>query len=887
MEAHQTGRSDDYELIMGLFLAAMSRPEAERNAFIQEACADDSALLADVQRRIAWEARLNGFLLTPVVGRDKFDRTFAVGDLVLHRFRILRLAGEGGMGVVYEAFDEKLGRRIALKVPRFEFRKRLSPEASKSLQVTHPNVCRVFEIHTEETETGEIDFLTMEFLEGETMAVRLPQAPQNWLGNEEGAEIARQLCDGLQAIHAEGIVHRDLKPGNIMLTRAVTGTVRAVIMDFGISQGSDIFTSQARGTPAYLAPELWKGQPATVQSDIYALGVLLYEMACGRKPFEEYAVWKERFELPPPPNVGEPIRSAIVRCLQPEAVKRFQSAAELKAALWKSSRRGLLFGVMGLAASGVAGGVLKDRYWPSSAVRLAVLPPVTTKLTDEAPALLNGFIHDLSHRFKTLRGGSRPLIVFPLSLTLAEGVKSADAAKTMFAATHVITTNLKKSNTDYTIELELIETAGSSVLKRWSETASTKDLSSKLFQLQSQVLPQSMQQLSLKAAGASPEMPPAVYADYLQGLTYARADYENAIKAVPFFERVIAGAPDSALGYAGLAEALLMAKEYSHDSSFESRALTALAKAEQLNPDLPHTHFIAARVAASSGFFERALSEYQRVTQLEPDNPEAYIEIGYVLTKLNRLAEAESSYQTAMAVQPSYYKPYLSAGMFYNEQRSHPIAEKLWLEAVRLAPTQTRARLNLAYLYSTTGRFAEAEVQTAESLKIKKTRNALENLAYLQLRAGRKTEAVATYEEAFKLGPSYFAAWAGLGDSYRLVGREADARNSYRSGLEETQADLRVNPRDTYRVAWCAFYHAHLGEEKLARGRIAQVMGMEHPLSPNIRKRLIMTYNLLQDIESVIRLMDGSPPDLLKELERSEDLSSALRQDPRFKRLTK
>ena len=250
MEAHQSSQSFNDDLIMGLFLTAMSRPEGERHTFVQEACSGNPALLVEVERRVAWETRLGGFLLTPVVGREQLDRTFHIDDLVLHRFRILRLAGEGGMGVVYEAFDQKLGRRIALKAPRFEFRQRLSPEAGKSLQVTHPNVCRVFEIHTEETESGEIDFLTMEFLEGETMAERLPKAPPNWLATAEGAEIAHQLCAGLKAIHCVGIIHRDLKPGNVMLTRIGTGQVRAVIMDFGISQGSDIFTSQARGTPA-------------------------------------------------------------------------------------------------------------------------------------------------------------------------------------------------------------------------------------------------------------------------------------------------------------------------------------------------------------------------------------------------------------------------------------------------------------------------------------------------------------------------------------------------------------------------------------------------------------------------------------------------------------
>jgi eukaryotic-like serine/threonine-protein kinase len=259
VEAQPTSQPASDDLIITLFLAAMSCPEAERGQFVREACSGDVALQAEVARRVKWETRLNGFLLTPVLARDRFDLVFAPGDTVLRRFRILRVAGEGGMGVVYEAFDEKLGHRIALKCPRFEFRKRLSPEVMKSLRVTHPNVCRVFEIHTEETNTGAIDFLTMEFLDGQTLAERLGRAPARWLGTPEGTEIARQLCTGLKAVHAEGIVHRDLKATNVMLTTGSAGSMRAVITDFGIAQGADIFSSQIRGTPSYLRRSCGEG----------------------------------------------------------------------------------------------------------------------------------------------------------------------------------------------------------------------------------------------------------------------------------------------------------------------------------------------------------------------------------------------------------------------------------------------------------------------------------------------------------------------------------------------------------------------------------------------------------------------------------------------------
>ena len=287
MALDETDQQVTDDVVTTVSIAAMSLPECDRAEFIENACAGNSELLSKIKSHSDCEAKLKGFLLKPLLPDDRIDRPFNPLDIILHRFRILRLAGEGGMGVVYEAEDEKLKRRIAIKCPRSQFAGHLTPEAFKALQVTHPNVCRVFELHTADTPAGIVDFLTMELLEGETLATRLASEQRNLLQTKEGMEIARQICAGLSAIHGKGIVHRDLKPANVMLSRDTDGNIRAVIMDFGIAVGADVFSSAARGTPAYVAPELWRGRPATVRSDIYALGVMLHEMSCGQKPFAD------------------------------------------------------------------------------------------------------------------------------------------------------------------------------------------------------------------------------------------------------------------------------------------------------------------------------------------------------------------------------------------------------------------------------------------------------------------------------------------------------------------------------------------------------------------------------------------------------------------------
>src|SRR5207249_2137312 len=159
----------------------------------------------------------------------------------------------------------------------------LPPEARNATEISHPNVCKIFEIHTASTEEGEIDFLTMEFLEGETLERRLRSGP---FPLEEARAIARQLCAGLAEAHRNQVVHGDLKSGNVILTRGTDGALRAVITDFGLARrpGAAQRTAQSGeggGTPDYMAPELLRGEKASTASDVYALGVILHELVSG------------------------------------------------------------------------------------------------------------------------------------------------------------------------------------------------------------------------------------------------------------------------------------------------------------------------------------------------------------------------------------------------------------------------------------------------------------------------------------------------------------------------------------------------------------------------------------------------------------------------------
>jgi hypothetical protein len=275
---------------------------------------------------------------THLSSSDSLDEArFVPGTTLVGRYRIVALLGRGGMGEVYRADDLRLGQAVALKfLPEGLSRDdaalaRFHREVRLARQVSHPNVCRVFDI-------GEADgrtFLTMEYVDGEDLASLLRRIGR--LPSDKALEIARQLCAGLAAAHEHGVVHRDLKPANAMLD----GRGRVRITDFGLAGFAGEDGGRA-GTPAYMAPEQLAGDEVTQKSDIYSLGLVLYEIFTGKRAFEgttlaELVRRREQSAPTHPSNIVKDIdplvERVILRCLEKDPSKRPASALQLAAAL--------------------------------------------------------------------------------------------------------------------------------------------------------------------------------------------------------------------------------------------------------------------------------------------------------------------------------------------------------------------------------------------------------------------------------------------------------------------------------------------------------------------------------------------------------------------------
>jgi len=351
---------DKWKRVQELFEAALARPAEQRVRYLEDVCAEGDlkekvvGLLANLEDAGSFleKPALTGLDLLTATTEDGF---LPPGKVLAGRFKLIRFIARGGMGEVHEAEDSELQERVALKLIRPDLvcdprvLQRFKREVDLAKRVTHPNVCRTFDLFRHHEVKGDLArdviFVSMELLVGKTLSQYLRQ--HGPLSAGEALALVMQTAGGMEAAHSAGVIHRDFKPGNIVLVSQ--GTVfRAVITDFGLAlryAGDVTRTSVAIssthaivGTPAYMAPEQIEGGEVTPATDIYAFGLVIYEMLTGSLPFSSetpFAMAVRRTHEPPPsprstvPDLDPRWEAAILRCLERDPTKRFATASEV------------------------------------------------------------------------------------------------------------------------------------------------------------------------------------------------------------------------------------------------------------------------------------------------------------------------------------------------------------------------------------------------------------------------------------------------------------------------------------------------------------------------------------------------------------------------------
>ena len=783
------------------------------------------------------------------------------------------------MGVVYEAFDEKLGRRIALKCGKPGHGYRLSPEVRLATEVSHPNVCKIHEIHTEETPDGPMDFITMEFIEGETLSARIRR--EGRLPEKTARSIALQICAGLAEAHKRRVIHGDLKSSNVILAGGAQGEVRAVIADFGLARALD-GSPVSGGSPGYMAPEVRRGDSTSVTADIYALGVILHEMTCGFRPDQRAVVAAttiaqaadtaveapergERLLRPdddPLPRLATKLDPVIRRCLQPDPAKRYQRVEEVAKALGPSKTRRAL-----LAAGAVA--ILVAATAVTTYFR-SIAPVETIKLridAIQAPTELNaqaaGITAGASQRIASLRSSEKTALA---------------VASSIGRATHRLSGRIEDQKGLLKLQIQIQDLKSSAVLRQWSGEYRPEELRYAPVAVTGWVsatfhLPALPEYSSVNAAASQ---------IYSAALPLLRRD-PNIDEAAAAMERAAALDPDSALPHAGIAEVLRRKYFLTDDNTWLAKAQKELMRAEIRNPDSAEVHRIAGMIEWDANRRDEAIVRMRRATEFPSTNSDAFRRLGALYQNAGQYGEALQNYQKAAEIEPKFYRVHQDLGALYFTQANYPEAARAFQTAVQLAPDVPRLYAMLAESYIDQGKFQEAEAQLRESLRRGLPDPPNFELAHVLMYQRRDREAIGYLMKAATADLKSYLPWMYLGLARRNTGDVIESKRAFQKGMDLAQESVVRIPGSGNERAVLGYLAAQCGDKSRAEAEVAQALQLS-PGHSNVIWMSALTYEVLRERERALEALHAAPRGLLEDMQRWPEAES-LAADPRFKAL--
>lgn len=811
----ESNREQDERVMTVVSAALRLRPE-EREPYIRLACETDQWLYEEVLETLGWEQRMGNFLQQPVVALEEFAHPFKAGDIVSQRFEIVREIGEGAMGVVYEAFDRKRNQRIAVKSAKPGFQRLLSPELEGALKVRHPNVCLVNEIHTAQTKYGDIDFLTMELLEGEPLSARLSAG--NKFSVQEAAEIARQIVAGLAEAHRIGVIHRDLKSGNVMLCRSADGNLRAVITDFGLA-GEMPQPDALCGTPRYIAPELWLGEKASKASDIYALGVILFEIVAGRPATGE--LLKSHTGAAGVPKCYSDL---VAACLSLEPEKRCQGFEKaLRRDYWKRrewTRRSVFAAGAGIVSAFAAGAWLeRDKidhlFHPLPMKRFVALllwPPAADA---RVKPLVSGVIDAIENELARAEAFDRNFFVISWHDASTSGgaqaVQVAGICEALGANLALEASGIADA-AHFQLILRVLDAQNNAVLRLGRIVCATGEIASlaaKAVWAAAGLLDVRLTRKGDKALEPGTNSASAFRAFQTAEELRKRPNDDGLDEAIENYKIAIDADPNYASAYAKLAIAYSRLYDLNSDAGALDLAQGNAEKAISLDKTSIDAHLALAYAFEKKGDQEKALDDIHRALQLDPKNPRTLLWQAQIYARFNRWAEAQQTYMRLRRERPNYWVTYNELGYVLNAQGKYLDAVQAFRAATVAAPGSALAFNNLGALFLKLGRFDDAKSSFEASLKLKPSDIAYSNLAEALRADGKYAEALSLNQKAVNLEPSDDQNWLDLADCYDSLPRhEKEAREAYLRAAAQAERRLQTDPTDGSAWIRLALYHA-------------------------------------------------------------------------------
>ncbi len=780
----------------------------------------------------------------------------AAGTQFGPRYRIESLLGEGGMGKVYKAYDSDLNRLVALKLVRPELANdpvsmdRLKQELILASRISHKNILRIHDLG----DVKGVKFISMAYADGQDLQELIKRKGR--LDVEQATHIAKQLCRALEAAHHEGVIHRDLKPQNVLMDQQGV----AYILDFGLASSAELGASLAgelMGTPRYMSPEQAESLPLDHRSDLYALGLIIYEMVTGDLPFESDTVMQAMYQrvtqAPKNPKLMNPelpdyFCNIILKCLEKDPGKRYQHASEIlkdleagpaapprNVTLRLPSARKLTIGAALFALLlAVVFGVpqVRHKLFPSqgsttsgNAKFVAVLPFNVTGDATNLGYLAQGLSDSLSAKLaqvKDVHVTSSPYALAKLREDKTPlDKKPLDQIAHELGATLLVSGSIQASQDrlEVVVNIDNFQGQGSHKSKVFSGVQQdVLSLENDVYNYLVSEIGLSPSNEEMVSASTRITSNAAAYDLYLraQSTVGSRRDPDSLRQALDLFQRATDKDPSFALAFAGIADTSLRLYNLTKDEVLASQAQGAAEHARALNDKLPEVHFSLGSIYLARGNVAGAIAELERGANMAPNSDEGWRRLAKAYEQQNRADEAEVSYKKAIEANPYNWSAINLLGNFYLRHNRFAEATKSYELVTKLEPKLPNGWVNLAAVACTQGNYESCIQDSQKANALNPEPVSYQNIALAYYFLHNYQAARENAQKAVDLNPNNQLFNGILADTYRASGDTTRADELYDKAITLSLHDLQVNPRDAATLGNLAVYYARRHSEMRA-----------------------------------------------------------------------